>query len=667
MTSTIPVLRDTPQPFFTDRAEAGRVLGTLLEHYRGAPDVVVLGLAPGGVPVAREVAVALRAPLDVLVVGKLGAPGHPEVAFGALGPGGRIVVNDDVTRGLHLTTEQIRSVAHRAARDLHRHEAAYRHRTEPMDPAGKAVILVDDGTSTGATMFAAVEAIRADEPTRIVVAVPAATGSTCRELGAAVDEMVCATMPTPFLAVGDAYWNFTPIDDEQVRILLTTPTTAGTAAPDPVAAVRDAAIAAPDGVPPEHVLADLVGDARWVLLGASTHGTHEFYTARAAITRWLITERGFDGVALEADWPDAHRVHRYVRGLGDDLSATQALGGFERFPTWLWRNTVIRDLAYRLRLHNQHQRENGERQAGFYGLDLYSMHRSMHQVIQYLERADHAAAERAIRRYAAFDRTGADDGRAYGFAAALGLSECCRDEVVGELIDLQRNAAPTAAHNGEAPFDALRNAWTARSAEAYYRAMFADRVSAWNLRDRHMADTLDALAAHLGPDSRLVVWAHNAHIGDASASEQVTDGQLSLGQLIRERHGKQCRTIGFSTGHGTVTAATAWGGEPERMPLRPAVASSAEQLLHDTGIPAFLLRFDRPTAAAELLRTPRLERTVGVVYTPATERHSHYLHTRLADRYDAVVYLDRTTALDPLDPARSRRVTATPETFPTGL
>ncbi|WP_269782862.1 erythromycin esterase family protein [Nocardia terpenica] len=188
-------------------------------------------------------------------------------------------------------------------------------------------------------------------------------------------------------------------------------------------------------------------------------------------------------------------------------------------------------------------------------------------------------------------------------------------------------------------------------------------VSAWNLRDRHMADILDALAAHLGPDSRLVVWAHNAHIGDASASEQVTDGQLSLGQLIRERHGKQCRTIGFST----VTAATAWGGEPERIPLRPAPPGSAEQLLHDTAIPAFLLRFDQPTPAAELLRTPRLERTVGVVYTPATERHSHYQHTRLADRYDAVIYLDRTTALDPLDPARSRQVTDTPETFPTGL
>lgn len=672
MTATPPVLRDEPQQIFRDRQEAGRVLARLLGHYRGHPDVLVLGLARGGVPVAWEVAAALDAPLDTLIVRKLGAPGNPEYAIGALADNGRIVLNDDLVRGLRLTAEQVRAIARDEARELTRRTAVYRDGRAPVDVAGRTVILVDDGLATGASMFAAVEGIRAGEPKRIVVAVPAAPESSCREFGALVDEMVCATMPTPFLAVGNSFWNFAQVSDDEVRRLLATPTTGPhPVAPDPAAVLRAAAVEAPGGVPPEAELADLIGDARFVLIGESSHGTHEFYAARAAITSWLISELGFSGVAAEADWPDAYRVDRYVRGHHDDNSPTAALSGFERFPAWMWRNTVVREFVEWLRLHNDGQRRAGAPCAGFYGLDLYSLHRSMGRVISYLEQVDPAAAQRAARRYACFDRTSGDDGQAYGFAAAFGAGESCQAEVVRQLVELQREAAAFAEiHDGEAHFDALRNAWAVRDAEAYYRAMFGDRTASWNLRDEHMADTLEALARHLdrpGAPARIVVWAHNSHIGDARATELTADGQLSLGQLIRERHGDACRTIGFTTAAGSVTAASTWGGDAEHKTVRDPLPSSLEELLHDTGIPALWLRTDRPGPATDILRDPRLERAIGVIYQPGTERQSHYFHTRAADRYDAIVHIDHTTALEPLYPDSKWSASRTPETYPSGL
>ncbi|MCP9618786.1 hypothetical protein FOH10_15105 [Nocardia otitidiscaviarum] len=657
--TSVPVLRDEPQQIFHDRREAGRVLARLLEHYRHDPDVIVLGLARGGVPVAWEVAAALGAPLDTLIVRKLGAPGNPEFAIGALAGGGRLVLNDDIVRGLRLTAEQVRTIAREEARELRRRESAYRGERPPLDVAGRTVILVDDGLATGASMFAAIEAVRAGEPKQVVVAVPAAPESTCHEMRGMVDDLVCATMPSPFLAVGDSFWNFTQVTDDEVRLLLATPTTdVPPRVTDPVALLRAAAVAAPAGVPPDDDLRDLIGDARFVLIGESSHGTHEFYSARAEITRRLIVDHGFRAVAAEADWPDAYRVDRYVRGHGTDGSATEALGGFERFPSWMWRNVVVRDFVDWLRRYNDLSAQGAE--AGFYGLDLYSMHRSMRRVIDYLEQADPVAAERAKRRYGCFDRGSGEDGQSYGFAAAFGSGESCQAEVVRELVDLQRNAAALMdVYDGDAYFDALRNAWTVRNAEAYYRAMFGDRVSSWNLRDEHMADTLDALARHLdrpGVPARIVVWAHNSHIGDARATEMAADGQLTLGQLIRERHGSACRTIGFTTSRGTVTAASHWDGPSEHKIVRPALASSIEELLHDTGMPALFLRTDHPEAA-EVLADTRLERAIGVIYQPRTERQSHYFHARPADRYDAVIHIDHTTALEPLRPETIRHAT----------
>ena len=654
------------------------MLAGLLQAYRGRPDVVVLGLARGGLPVAFEVARSIGAPLDAFIVRKLGAPGHEEFAVGALASGGRVVVNDDVLRGLRVTPEQLREIAEREGRELGRREAAYRGGRPPLDVTGKTVILVDDGLATGSSMTAAVQALRDAEPAEIVIAVPAAPESTCRELAGLVDDVVCASMPTPFLAVGESFWDFTQVTDDEVRKILATPTTGPAVeravVPTPAELVAAAAIDAPGGLPPTDVLDDLIGDARVVLIGESSHGTHEFYDARAEITKWLIEHKGFNAVAAEADWPDAYRVNRYVRGLGGDDSPDEALRGFQRFPAWMWRNTVVRDFVGWLRWHNGRCAADRRRQTGFYGLDLYSLHRSMQEVIGYLDTVDPAAAARARARYACFDHSAGDDGQAYGYAAAFGAGQSCERQAVEQLVELQRKGLEYLRHDGEPAEDELfyarQNAVTVRDAEAYYRGMFAGRVTSWNMRDKHMAQTLGALIDHLdhaGNPARIVVWAHNSHVGDARATEVSADGQLTIGQLAREQYGETCRLIGFSTYQGTVTAASDWGGPAERKTVRPALAGSIEELLHETGKPAFIVPTHDGSPAAAALEVVRLGRAIGVLYLPRTERQSHYFHVRPSDQFDAMIHIDTTRALEPLEPNSVWIAGQNPETYPSGL
>ena len=437
-------------------------------------------------------------------------------------------------------------------------------------------------------------------------------------------------------------------------------------------AIRAAAVPLSGGERDWDALLELVGDARLVLLGEASHGTHEFYRARAEITRRLITEKGFTAVAVEADWPDAYRVNRYVRGAGDDATPEAALGGFQRFPQWMWRNDVIVELVGWLREHNQ-SLPAGAPRVGFYGLDLYSMFGSIQAVIQYLEGVDPEAAHRARQRYGCFHRVGGEDPQAYGYAAHLGISVACEDEAVRQLIELRERAAQLADGGGVAGdehFYAEQNARLVKNAEEYYRSMFAARVSSWNLRDCHMADTLDALLRHFqgkGIAPRVVVWEHNSHLGDASATEMGDDGEWNVGQLVRERHGGDARLVGFSTYTGTVTAASDWDAPAERKRVRPALAGSWEALLHDTGIPGFLLPLGEGGPVAQALGPARLERAIGVIYRPETERWSHYFHARLAEQFDAVIHYDRTRALHPLERTPRWESGEPPETFPSGL
>ena len=414
-------------------------------------------------------------------------------------------------------------------------------------------------------------------------------------------------------------------------------------------------------------LLEVIGDTQFVLLGEASHGTHEFYFERARITRRLIEEKGFRIVAVEADWPDAYRVDRYVRGMGSDAEAVDALGDFKRFPAWMWRNADVLEFVGWLRKHNDEVPEDDR--VGFYGLDLYSLHASIEAILAYLERVDPAAAARARERYACFDHA-RDDSAAYGYAAAAGLRPSCEDEVVAQLLDLRRRATEYARQDGrvaaEAFFAAEQNARLVQNAEQYYRTMFRGRDESWNLRDSHMAETLDALVARFDRPHRrakAIVWAHNSHLGDARATAMGARGELNLGQLVRERHGHAATLVGFTTSHGTVTAASDWGGPAERKRVRPALPGSYEAVFHETGPSAFVLALRKPTVA-DALAGPRLERAIGVIYLPRTERASHYFRAVLPEQFDAVILIDETRAVAPLERSAGWEAGEVPETYP---
>jgi erythromycin esterase-like protein len=415
-------------------------------------------------------------------------------------------------------------------------------------------------------------------------------------------------------------------------------------------------------------LLDAIGEARLVLLGEATHGTHEFYRTRAEITKELVLRKGFNLVAVEADWPDAYRVNRWVRHATSEPDAEAALGEFKRFPRWMWRNRDVVEFVRWLRTHNQ-SRDDASR-VGFYGLDLYSLHASMDAVLSYLRKVDPPAAERARYRYACFDHFG-EDTQAYGYAATMGLSASCESEVVGQLLELRRRAAEYATRDGRIAADeyffAEQNARLVRNAEQYYRAMFGGRVESWNLRDTHMMETLEALLAHTrrtSGDAKAIVWAHNSHLGDARATQMGESGELNLGQLVRQTYGTRAFLLGFTTHSGTVTAASNWDEPAERKRVRPSLAGSYERLFHDVGLERFLLLLGGPVG--KTLRSERLERAIGVIYRPETERLSHYFGARLSEQFDAILHIDRTSALEPLERWAVDEVDL-PETYPSGI
>ncbi|CAA9359634.1 MAG: Protein-L-isoaspartate O-methyltransferase [uncultured Gemmatimonadetes bacterium] len=389
-------------------------------------------------------------------------------------------------------------------------------------------------------------------------------------------------------------------------------------------------------------------DASFVLLGEATHGTEEFYRERARITRRLAEEQGFTAMAIEGDWPGAERVNRYVRGLGTDRTAVQALSGFSRFPEWMWPNAPIRDLVEWMRGYNAGKPATA--QIGFYGMDLYSLTESADAVIRALETMDPAAARRTRERYRCFEPF-RERPEAYGAAAAERPARSCQDEAAAVWAELERGfgGAPVSdPAQAEARFALLQNARVVRNAEEYYRISFAGGISPWNVRDKHMAEMLDALTAHLsahGRAAKVVGWAHNTHMGDARVTKPGEQGEWNVGQLMRQRVDGRAVLVGFTTYTGTVYAAREWGGRGERRPLRPALPESYSALLHQAGIGNALLVFRGSPALQAALAGPRLERAVGVLYLPETERASHYFQASLSRQFDAVIHVDTSRAI----------------------
>jgi erythromycin esterase-like protein len=419
-------------------------------------------------------------------------------------------------------------------------------------------------------------------------------------------------------------------------------------------------------------LIEMIGDARYVLLGEASHGTHEFYKARAEITKRLIREKGFTFLAWEADWPDALRVNRYIRGTSPDQDAAEALRDFERFPVWMWRNTDIADLVGWLRGYNDALKKD-QPKIGVYGMDLYSLHRSMHSVVQYLEKINPDAAKAARRRYGCFEDFG-DDPQTYGMLASQDPAASCESDVVQQLLEMQLHAADFLSRDGRMAADELffaeQNATVAKNAEQYYRAMYRGRPNTWNLRDRHMVDTLNNLMSHFaqhGEQPKAIVWAHNSHLGDARATDMSKRGELNVGQLVRERHPDETVLVGFTTYAGTVTAASDWGESAERKRVRPGMPESYEELFHAADIPAFLLAMRDHRHLRRQLAAPLLERAIGVIYRPETERWSHYFHTRLSEQFDAVIHFDQTRAVEPLERTSQWEKGELPDTYPSAI
>jgi erythromycin esterase-like protein len=411
-------------------------------------------------------------------------------------------------------------------------------------------------------------------------------------------------------------------------------------------------------------LLDHIGDAHFVLLGEASHGTHQYYTWRTQLSRRLIEEKGFSFIAVEGDWPDCYFVNRYVKGRRDaGDNAREVLHAFERWPTWMWANEEVVELAEWLRRHNRRRPEREK--AGFYGLDVYSLWDSLYQVMGYLRKGGSADALEAARRaFRCFEPYG-EDAQRYAWATRM-VPEICEEEVVALLRAVRQRATATEGDDPESHFAAEQNAWVVKNAEAYYRAMVGGQAESWNVRDRHMAETLDRLVCHHGPDARAIVWAHNTHIGDARYTDMADAGMVNLGQLVRERHALGgVVLVGFGSYRGGVIAGDEWEAPMERMEVPPARPGSWEDVLHQAGPADRLLLLERPRRPRPLLEV-RGHRAIGVVYHPAFERLGNYVPTVFPRRYDAFLYIDQGEALRPLHvPAREEG--EVPETYPSGV
>lgn len=871
---------------FTNRADAGRQLAARLASM-ALEQPVVFALPRGGVPVAIEISRALRAPLDLVMVRKIGSPLNPEVAVGAVveGTTPRTILNEAVRQASGADDAYIKRIRTRELAEMERRRALYLGRRPRVDPAGRTVILVDDGLATGATMKAAITAIRQQGARRIVVAVPVALVDALADVAALADDAVCLNPARDFRGVSAFFEDFHQLTDEETIDLLRqawgmqAPPPAWTERPvaipphglaaelampaDPRGIVlfahgsgssrlspRNRAVAArlneeghatllldlltpdeaadrrnvfdiallaerlaeaslwiasepdladlplglfgastgaaaallaaaampnrvaaivsrggrPDLVSPrlmrvraptlfivggddEQVIAlnrgamaelscekmltiipgaghvfeepgaldqvarlaaawfrqhlrrgpripaaappptpaqmevlrnaaeplpplddpefaagfDRFATSRIVLLGEASHGTSEFYRARAAITRRLIERHGFRIVALEADWPDAAALDRHVRHVPRQPMRTLP---FSRFPVWMWRNEEMDAFVAFLRSYNGQRPPAG--QARLCGLDLYNMSASIAAVLAYLDQVDPAAARIARGRYGCLEPWSRKPA-AYGREALTRGYAICEEAVVQTLLDLLRKELDYARRGGELLFDTVQNARLIVDAERYYRVMYYGAHHAWNLRDQHMFETLRHLLDRLGPGGKAVVWAHNSHIGDARATEMGTErGELNLGQLCRQAYGADAVLVGLGTHTGTVAAASDWDAAMEVKAVPASRPDSYEALCHAVGIERFLLdlRPGKDDALRRVLLAPRLERYIGVIYRPETERQSHYSHARLADQYDAFLWLDATSSVHPI---ATRSAAGEDETYPFGF
>ncbi|MCP5531717.1 MAG: erythromycin esterase family protein [Akkermansiaceae bacterium] len=643
---------------FHDRSDAGRRLAALLWKYVNDEDAMILALPRGGVPVAAEVSTTLSKPIDVLVVRKLGVPGDEETAMGAITCGGVRILDERTIERFGISGAQVDEVVKRECEELKRSLAAYREDRPEPDVRDKRVILVDDGIATGATVSAAISLLRRQGAGAVIVAVPVAPKDTVRELRGEADDVVVVAEPEEFGAVADWYAEYPETTDEEVRTILSGNTPELAVVADggvqwifnrsPIQMIRRLARPFVGEESDYDGLVEMAGDATVVVLGAASYGTGDFHQVRAGLTKRLIAEKGFNAVVTEADSVDAWRVNDFVRGRSGDPDVSAAMSDFSRFPAWVWCNEEFEDLVSWLRGHN---RDVGDgRQVGFYGLDLFGLRRSIGTVVRELAREGPEALDKARSLFGCVDRFGRDPQN-YGLVASPEVSDQLRADLVRCLVDERFATFGSLPEKGSGPVDdALLGFIKELPSEQiadYYRKLFRSYASSWNLRDELMMEMLSSLVAalrtHAG-GAKVIVWAHNAHAGDARATEMSWRGEVSLGQLVREAFAGETRLIGTTTYAGTVTASPGWGLPPEEVVLPPAGEGSFEKLFHQVGLPEFWLDFTADHPAVAALKRPRVERAVGVVHPRSNGSDWHAFEACIAGQFDAVIHCDVTRA-----------------------
>lgn len=418
---------------------------------------------------------------------------------------------------------------------------------------------------------------------------------------------------------------------------------------------------------------DQIGDARLVLMGEASHGTEEFYQARIALSKLLVEQKGFHAIAIEGDWPSAYQINRYIQGRMEKDKAREALAAFKRFPAWMWCNKPVLHFIHWLRKHNDNLPKSAVK-VGFYGLDLYSLHDSMQDIINYLKEHQPDAAAKAIARYNCFDHV-AIDPQMYGYLVNQLVKNACIKEVTEQFLEMQHQAFAQLNNksklNSESLYYATQNARLVKNAEEYYRAMFEPRAVSWNIRDQHMVQTLTNLMTHiettLKSPAKIIVWAHNSHVGDARATEMSDRGEINVGQLVREQYDTVSYLLGFSTYSGTVRAASDWDCDSEIKKVNTALEGSYEALFHDAVKKKFFLDLRHESHLMRLLKEPELQRAIGVIYLPESERMSHYYFSRLPYQFDGIIHIDDTHAVVPLEKGDNGIAQELPETYPSGM
>lgn len=647
---------------FENRKEAGILLSAHLSllSKKEQENAIILALPRGGVPVAYEISQKTRIPFDVLIVRKIGHPLQPEYGIGAITEDGFYWMDPEAVGLSEVTKNQIDQVIKNEKKEIKRRVDIYRSgRTLPaLD--GKTVILVDDGLATGVTARVGAQFAKAKGAAKVILAIPVCSERTAERLRNQVDQVICLNEPNLFFGVGQFYRDFTQLSDEDVLKFL----------PSSQKSASMADIIAEDAKPLKNrndltSLIEKLSESKIVMLGESSHGTQEFYEWRRLISQELISRHGFNFIAVEGDWPPSAELNRFIHFKKKNETARMALRHFQRWPTWMWANTEIMELAQWMKKYNEEKTKTEK--ASFFGLDVYSLFESIDEVLKVLQKIDPVLARQAQIQYECFDLFQRDE-KAYARYLSH-FPEGCENEVLNVLNNLLKTRLGEIQTQTEDLFDAQQNARIVKNAENYYRAMIHGDENSWNIRDRHMIETLEILLQKFGPKSKAIVWAHNTHIGDYRATNMVHEGQINIGGLAREKWGDdKVSLVGFGTYQGEVIASHAWDGPIETMTVPPGKADSYEHHFHQASAQlkqnSFYLWLKGESKLNDLKQVLG-HRAIGVVYHPAYERFGNYVPTSLSNRYDGFIFIDKTKALTPLAQKFIRE--EIPETWPTGV